>query len=255
MPEFSAGLTDNNREMDVGIKLVLAILLAAVSSFCRKWMDLGCFSVFLLAVTILLKSDLRFVIKNLLSFGIIIVFPYSFGLLFSLVLGRLFPGFAYMGAVNWNPVFIKIIKIFFIWYIGNLYFFTTSFEAITDMLNKVFAPLNAKGIPVAKYLNMVVFIINELAGSVSQFKKDIFEQAKHVIKNDNLSAKTKIKELSHILASFIASSLQRAGEIQERMELDASGNCRYSLRIARNEIAAILIIVIFVAWFLHGCFI
>lgn len=232
-------------EIDAGIKAVLAILLAVASSFCSNGLDLALFTVYLLVITVFLKSDLRFILKNLLSYGIIIVFPYSFGLLLALLVSKLLPGSGYVNHVNLDATILKMIKIFFIWYIGNLYFFTTSIESIMDMLNKVFRPLSSVGIPVAKYLNMVMFIINELTRSVGQFKSEIFEQAGHIFKNKQMGLKTKAIEVSNILVAFIANSLQRADEIQEQVEMTMESSSQYYLKITKNEIIAILSFILF----------
>ncbi|HWP97141.1 MAG TPA: hypothetical protein VN426_09840, partial [Syntrophomonadaceae bacterium] len=218
MLAYSADLKGKNIEIDAGIKLILAILLAIASSFCNNGLDLVYFTIYLLVITVFLKSDLRFIFKNLLSYGIIILFPYFLGLLLSLALSKFFPGPAYFHNVNLEATSLKMIKIFFVWYIGNLYFFTTPFKSIMDMLNKVLFPLNSIGIPVAKHLNMIMFIVNELTRSVSQFKHDILEQVRHIFKNNHLGVKTKSNELSNILVTFIANSLQRTDEIQEQVE-------------------------------------
>lgn len=241
--EYSAELKDKNIEIDAGIKAVLAILLIIAASICNNGLDLAYFTLYLLVITVFLKSDFRFILKNLFSYGIIILFPYCFGLLLSLLMNKLWHGSVYN--FNLDAVLLKMIKIFFIWYIGNLYFFTTSFESITEMLNKVFRPLNSIGIPIAKYLNMVLFIINELTRSVGQFKNEIFEQARDIFKNKQLGAKTKAIELSHILVAFIANSLQRTDEIQEQVALTPVSNNQYALKISKNEIAAILSFIIF----------
>lgn len=245
MLEYSADLKHKYIEIDAGIKAALAILLAIASSFCSNGLDLAYFAVYLLVITIFLKSDLRFILKNLLSYGIIIVFPYSFGLLLALLIGKLFPGAGHFSNVNLDATLLKMIKIFFIWYIGNLYFFTTSIESIMDMLNKALHPLNSIGIPMAKYLNMVMFILNELTRSVGQFKGEIFEQAVHIFKNKQLGVKTKAIELSHILVAFIVNSLQRTDDIQEQVELAQASNNQYTLKITKNEILAILSFIIF----------
>ncbi|MEN6350200.1 MAG: CbiQ family ECF transporter T component, partial [Syntrophomonas sp.] len=237
MSEYSAGQKNTDVEIDAGIKAALAIILAIAASFCNSGWDLVYFTVYLLIITVLLKSNLRFILKNLLSYGIIILFPYSFGILLSFLMNRLFSGSVYVNNVNLEAALFKMIKIFFIWYIGNLYFFTTPFEKIADMLNKVFSPLNSVGIPVARYLNMTMFIVNELVKSVGRFKQDIFEQARHIFKNNEIGIKTKAKELSNILVSFIANSLQGTDEMQDRFERSRENNCSYKLRVSKNEIA------------------
>ncbi|MFA7078658.1 MAG: hypothetical protein WC147_09670 [Syntrophomonas sp.] len=246
---YSADLKGNNIEIDAGIKTCLAILLGVVSSFCNNGLDLVYFTLYLVVITVLLKSNLKFILKNLASYGIIFVFPYLCGLLLSLLMSKLFPGAAYLNNFNIEATLFKMVKLFFIWYIGSLYFFTTPFTAIVDMLNKVFFSLNSLGVPVAKHLNMVMCIVDELTKSVGQFKQDIMEQARRIFKNKHLGVKTKSKELSNILVNFIANSLQRTDEIQNQVELADVSDCQYTLTISKNEILAILSFVIFLMFF------
>lgn len=245
MLAYRAGCKDKDIEIDAGIKLILAVCLAVTVSLCNSLPDLLYFALYLLCITFLLKTDRRFILKNLLAYGIVFVFPYLFGLLLSLAFSRLLPGLAYAVPVNVEAVLMKMVKIFFVWYIGSLYFFTTPFELIADMLNKVFFPLNSRGLPVGKYVNMTVFIVKELTNSVNQFKEDILEQARQIIKNDQLQLKSKFREFTNILVDYIADSLQQADELQKRLELDLVDDGRYTLRISKNEVIAVLSLSIF----------
>lgn len=248
LPGYSISLKADNIEIDAGIKLILAVLLAIAVPFCADRLDLLYFASFLLIITFFLKSDFRFILKNLAAYGVIFIFPYFCGLLLSLLMSGPFSGSAYFDNCSFEATFMKMVKIFFIWYIGSLYFFTTPFEAIAKMLNKVFRPLNALGIPVSRYLQMIMFIVNELTSSVSQFKQDIWEQARHIIKNKHLGIKSKFQELSNILAAFIADSLQRTDEIQEQVELTRVNDHPYTLKVSKNEALAVLGCIAFL-WF------
>ncbi|WP_054696857.1 hypothetical protein [Syntrophomonas palmitatica] len=248
MPGDSAILEDRYVEIDAGIKTILAILLALLTSLCTSGLELVYFSLYLLLVTFLLGSNFRFILKNLAAYGIFIVFPYLCGLLFSFLIQKLFPGPPYF--FNYEATFIRMVKIFFIWYIGSLYFFTTPIQPITEMLSKVLSPLNSLGIPVAKHLHMARVIVNELTRSVSQFKQDILEQVRQVFKNNDLGFKSKLKELSNILAAFIANSLQHTDEIQTRLEVSSENDYHYKFKIAKNEILAVLSFIVFLLLFL-----
>lgn len=244
----SAIFEDGYVEVDAGIKTVLAILLIVAACLCDSRLDLLYLTLYLVVVTFLLGSDLRFILKNLAAYGIFIVFPYLCGLLFSLLMQKLFSGSTYVN--NFDATFLRMVKIFFIWYISSLYFFTTPLKIIIDIFNKVFSPLSYLGVPVAKHLNMVMVVINELTSSVGQFKQDIMEQARHIIKNDHLGFKSKLKELSNILAVFIANSLQQTDAIQEQVELTRERDYQYRFRVSKNEIVAILSFIVFSLLFL-----
>lgn len=250
MPEYADDLKGKNIEIDTGIKTFLAILLAIAVPFCNEWLDLVYFTLYLVVSTVFLKSDFRFILKNLASYGVFIVFPYSCGLLLSLLMSKVFPGTGYINNYIFEATLFKMVKIFFVWYIFSLYFFTTPFISIVEMLNKVFFPLNSLGIAVSKYLNIILCIVDELTKSVSNFKKDIIEQARYIFKNNHLGVRTKSKELSNILVNFIATSLQRTDEIQKQVELTRMNDCQYTLVIAKNEIVAIISLIVFLMVFL-----
>lgn len=245
MSGYSADLNGKYIEIDAGIKAILALLLTVALLYCNNWLDLVYFASFLVVITIFLRSNFRFILKNIVSYGIIIVFPYLFGLSLSLLVNKLFPGSAFPNNFIFENVLLKMVKIFFVWYIGSLYFFTTPFRSLVDMLNKFFSPLNSLGIPVSKYLNIVMCIVNELTKSVGRFKQDILDQARHIFKNNHLGVKAKSKELSKILVNFIVNSLQKTGEIQKQAQLNSLDNGQYQLRITKNTIVAILSCIIF----------
>ena len=229
-------------KLDAGIKTVLTILLAVAVGFCDNRLELVYFSIYLAVITVLLGSDLRFILKNLTAYGIFILFPYLCGLLLSMLLQQFLPGPTY--AYHFAATIIRLIKIFFIWYICSLYFFTTPLQVIMEIFYIILFPLSYLGLPTAKYLSMVMLVMNQLTSSAGQFKQDIMEQVRIIIKNDSLGFTEKLKALSNILAVFIANSLQHSDEIQEQVDLTRASDYHYKLRISPNEILAVLSFVI-----------
>ncbi|WP_434511981.1 hypothetical protein [Desulfitobacterium sp. AusDCA] len=240
MLENSMDIKSKNVELDVGIKGILAILLMAVSAFCQGRLDFIIFSLYLLAVTILLRSDLRFILKNLISYGVIFILPYFLGLLLSLLAGMFIPNTISINHLQVTETLIRLGKVFFIWYIGSLYFFTTPFEEILIMLKTVLSPLNAIGIPILKYLNMMMCIMNELTESISRFKMDILEEVRHVFKDKQIGFKVKLSHLANILVSFIANSLQKTDAVQKQVETIKINVYVYKMRFSKNESLGIL---------------
>ncbi|MGE5390741.1 MAG: hypothetical protein ACM3PE_06710 [Deltaproteobacteria bacterium] len=233
---------DRYVEIDAGIKTVLAVLLAVAAGLCDSRLDLVYFTIYLATVTFLLGSDLRFILKNLATYGIFIVFPYLCGLLFSILIQKLLPGPTYV--YHFEASLLRMIKIFLIWYICSLYFFTTPLKMIIEIFDIILFPLNYLGIPVAKHLNMVMVVINQLTSSVGHFKQDIMEQVRTIIRNDGLSLKVKLKEMSNILAVFIANSLQKTDGIQEQLGMIRARDYQYRLRVSKHEILATLSFII-----------
>lgn len=239
MQRDTARSEDRYIEIDVGIKTVLAVLLSVAGCWCGSRLELLYYSLCLVVITILLRVDLRFILKNLAAYGIFIVFPYLCGLLLSLLINQLFPGSAYI--YHFEATLFRMAKIFFIWYIGSLYFFTTPIKTIMALFYKIFFPLRYLGVPVAKHLNMVAVVVKKLTGSVSQFKQDVLEQARHIFKNDQMGFAAKLKALSNLLAVFIADSLQQTDEIQAEVDQNALKENQYKPRISLNEILAVVI--------------
>lgn len=250
MLQNSVDLKTKNLELDVGIKAGLAFLLAVASSFCRGLPDFIIFSIYLMIVTVLLKSNLKFILKNLISYVIIFIIPYFLGLFLSALVSRIFASPSPVTHQLLIESSIRMGKVFFVWYIGSLYFFTTPLEEILVMLNTVLSPLNERGIPILKYLNMMMCILNELTESISQFKMVILEKARQIFKNQQLSLKVKLDSLADILVSFIANSLQKTDDIQKRVENMQINTYIYKMRISRNENLAILsfILLILFLW-------
>lgn len=240
MLENSVDIKTKNMELDVGIKGALAVLLMVASAFCQGYLDFIIFSLYLLIVTILLRSNLRFVLKNLISYGVIFILPYFLGLFLSILVSMIMPAASSINHLQVTETLIRMGKVFFIWYIGSLYFFTTPFEEILIMLNTVLYPLNAKGIPILKYLNMMMCIMNELTESISRFKMDILEKVRQVFKDKQIGFKVKLNCLANILVSFIANSLQKTEAIEKQVETLQINAYIYKMRISRNESLAIL---------------
>lgn len=239
----AAVLNRESMEMDIGIKTILAILLGVATAFCSGWIDFLSFSVYLAVITVWLGSDLKFVAKNLLSYGIVFVFPYLCGILLSLLMNALFSAPMYAG--DFEIAFSRMVKIFFIWYIGSLYFFTTPFQLLANMLNQVLSPLNALGVPVAKYLTMASIAVNELTRSLGQFQTEVFEPARNLFKEKSIGMKAKLEELSHLLVAFLAGSLQQTDQIQDQIQLPHADRNPVTVRISKKEIIAVLSFIIF----------
>ncbi|MHB8126248.1 MAG: energy-coupling factor transporter transmembrane component T family protein [Desulfitobacteriaceae bacterium] len=234
----------NNTEIDAGLKAFITIVLAIVASVCVKQISLLIILLYLVIATFLLGSNFRFILKNIISYGIIFLLPFSFGLLLSIFFGFLFSNNLFFSDYVLKETVLRIVRIFFIWYIGSLYFCTTPLKSILGMLRKVLYPLNILGVPVLKYLNIVMCIIIELTQSVNEFKNKIIEQSRDIFRDNSLCFKTKIKELSNILVLFITNSLQKTEEIQKLVEQTNTNDFIYSFKVSRNEILAIFSLII-----------
>lgn len=228
-------------EMDPGIKGLSALVLGVLACLSSNGWNLLVLAGYLLLVTVLLADDYRFVAKSLGSYTIIFVFPYLMGVLLACLLRPLLPGEAGITGVTPDAA-ARLFKIFLVWYIGSLYFVTTPFVSVAEVLNQFLRPLNRLGVPVTKYLNMVVWSVEQLNLTVSGFRADTLAQVRQILKNEQLGIRLKLKELADILAGFIANSLSQTEPVQNAISQAALDS--YRPRITVKEILAVLSIVI-----------
>lgn len=230
--------------LDVGLKAGIAIILTILAIVCQNQLSLLIIFLYLGLATFLLGSNFQFLKKNLISYGLIFLLPYFFGLSLSVLFSYTFSNNAYV-LVFFKDTLLRMVKIFFVWYIGSLYICSTPLNSMMGMLKKVFSPLNSLGVPVTKYLTIIMFIIMQLNESVSSFKNNAGEQVQTIFKNKSMSFQTRIKGISNILVSFIADSLYKTEEIQKQVEQTNLNNFAYSVSVSRKEIFAILIFIVF----------
>lgn len=249
MERHAGLLTRPKVEMDAGLKGLVALILAIAASRSSNGWELLCFALYLLIITILLRNDLGFIKKNLASFGLVFVLPYSLGLLLSLLATRFFPGAVYTPHISVEVTFFKMAKLFFIWYIGSLYFFTTPFPEIAMVLNRLLRPLNSIGVPVTKHLNMVNFTVDQLAQSIDRFQADTMEAARKLFKDHDCSIKTRLGALADLVVGLIVDSLQTREQVQDEFEQSAVPAGRYQMRILKNDVVALLSLIIFLGVF------
>lgn len=232
-------------DLDAGIKACLAILLTVIASVCIKQESLLLVFLYLVLATVSLGSNFRFLLNNMVSYGIIFLLPYFLGLFLSVFFGYLFSNTQYVSDLVLKETLLRMVRIFFVWYIGSLYICSTPFKSILGMLKKVFSPLNSLGVPISKYLTIIMCIIIQLTESVSEFKNNTVDQARTIIKNKSMCFKTKINGISNLLVGFIVNSLQKTEEVQKLVDQTDIKNLTYSFRFSKNEILAIFSFIIF----------
>lgn len=231
-------------ELDAGLKAGMAITLTVLAIVCEKPISLSLLFLYLVLATVSLGSNLRFLLKNLVSYSLIFLIPYSFGLFLSMLLGYLFPNALYSSDLVLQETFIRMVKIFFVWYIGSLYISSTPLKSILGMLKQVFSPLNRLGVPVSNFLTIIMCIAIHLTESVSDFKTNAVEQARAIFKGKNLGFKAKLKEISNLLVFYIANSLQKTDEIERLMKQTDLFDYTYRFKIGKNDLLAIVSFVV-----------
>jgi energy-coupling factor transporter transmembrane protein EcfT len=246
MPGYLSGVSIKNSllaEIDAGLKACMAILLTALALSCEEQLSLLLIFFYTVLATIFLGSNLRFLFKNVVSYGIIFMFPYFFGLFLAAFMGILFSNNSAVAGFGLAETLLRVVKIFFVWYIGSLYIYSTPLPSVLGMLKTVFSPLNSIGIPVNKYLVVIKCVVTELNESVGEFKSNALEQARSIFRKSTCF-KIKIRELADIIVFFIANSLHRTEHIQELVANTDLNDLTYSFKVTKNEIVAILSLII-----------
>lgn len=231
-------------ELDAGLKACLALILTVIASVCEKQVSLFIIFLYLVLATLLLGSNFRFLLKNIAAYGIIFLLPYSFGLLLAMLFGYLFSNALFVSDLVFRETFLRMVRIFFVWYIGSLYICSTPLLSILGMFKNVFKPLNSLGVPVSKYLTIIMCIVIQLTESVREFQNTAVEQARTIFKNKSMDLKTKLNEVSNLLVFYIANSLQKTEEIQKLVDQTNSNNFTYNVQVSRREILAIFSLII-----------
>ncbi|SPF38711.1 conserved membrane hypothetical protein [Candidatus Desulfosporosinus infrequens] len=226
-------------DLDAGLKACLSFLLTGLVLVSTKQVSLSLVFCYLVLATVLLGSNFRFLGKNAAAYALIFLLPYFFGLLFSLFMAKLFSNAYYSSDFVIQEIVFRMVRIFYIWYIGSLYIASTPLNSILGLLKSVFSPLSRWGVPVANYLKIIMCIVLKLTESVSDFKNNDVEQARLIFQTKHTSFKTKLKGLSNLLVLFIANSLQKTDEIQQLMDQTSLDDFTYHFKVTRSELLTI----------------
>ena len=238
MDRYSSQPTHLKVEIDPGIKGIAALVLMVLAVISVNGWNMEVLAAYLLIITVVLIDDYRFVIKSLASYAIIFVLPYLIGWLLSRLFSLIMPGGAALTGIALETAGVKLIKLFFLWYTGSLYFTTTPFASIAGMLERLFKPINRLGVPVTRYLHMVAGIVEQLTHTVDRFMGDVFARVRHIFSDDQIGMRSKFNELADVLATFIADSLQQTDQVYGNSSRTVLQSYRF--KMARNEILTVL---------------
>ncbi len=241
MNRYSTQPTHLKVEIDPGIKGIAALVLMVLAVISINGWNMAVLATYLLIITVVLIDDYRFVVKSLASYAIIFVVPYLIGLLLSWLFSLIMPEGTAPTGIALGTAGVKLIKLFFVWYIGSLYFTTTPFSSIAGMLERLFRPINRLGVPVTRYLHMVAGIVEQLTHTVDRFMGDVFARVRHIFSDDQIGMRPKFHELADVLATFIANSLQQTDQVYASTSRTFLQS--YRLQMARNEILTVLSIL------------
>lgn len=233
-----------DEELDAGIKLLILIMLTFLLFYCHKNMSLYAVFSYTLVITFFMGMKFHYFIKNVISFAIIFILPYTFSLIFSFILAFYFQDFYYY--INFKEIFMKFLKIFFVWYIGNVYFYTTNYVSIFAMINKI-VPYR---MGITSLLNKILCIIIQITKTLNEFRNYILNPALLTFKNKNLSLKNKIKEIANILVSYIVNSLEQVEDIERLIAQTDINKYTYKIKLTQKETILLISFIVFIIFYI-----
>ena len=233
---------DNNPlvKLDAGVKLVLAVMLSIIPFFCQRQGSFLILVLFLGFLTVLARVSLRTLRNSILSYGIIVIFPYLFGFLISWLTARYSANSLFVYEQGFSAMALRLFRLFLFWYVGTLYLYSTPLSSLLGVLDKCLFPLKKLGVPVSDYLKVLMCVIETLKKSGSEVKNK-FEEKKASLSGDHKSLfLLNIKGIAQTVVSFIVDSFQNLDQIQEDLgKIKAEDLYTYEFKIAKLEILAV----------------
>ena len=238
-------------KIDGFIKLLLAVILICLVFFFKRDISLITVSVFLVFLTLLSKIKPRTLLLGAFSYVIIVIIPYLFGFwidsLFSLSSEQ----------IVFHEAFLRLFRLFIIWYVSILYFHTTPTETVVGLLDKLLTPLKLVGIPVQDFLKVIMCIIIELRETGTDAKKSLGESMHSVIGNGTRRFRINLNAISQIIVSLIINSFIKIDRIQSFVEKTKPEELyNYSFKLSKNDGVAIVSTLLFTVgvWILEAGF-
>jgi energy-coupling factor transporter transmembrane protein EcfT len=222
-------------EIDVGIKLFGFLLLIIVLLLSNQF--LGVFLVFInvFFLSLLSKVTIKYVLKNILSFGIIFFIPYGFAIILTLVLKYL--NIEYISNLDMKTTLIRIIKIILTGYLSNLYLYTTPLEEFSSMLNKVLRPFKRVAKIITDYTIVIMIVLEEISEMTGKYKNIFIKSLK------GLKFHLKLKSVPNVIVEIIVNSFERLDIIQKKL-INTKNIKPYKFKFTFKDVSFLFLIII-----------
>lgn len=244
-------------DMDGLIKLVEAIMLAGMPFLVTKPMSFCLLFVSLLMVTFISRINTRTLLMSAVSYCIVFLFPYLFGIGTNALLYTVSQNEAFMFHQGFDEIFLRLLRLFMIWYVSILYFHTTEMKSMIGLLDKLLTPLKFFGVPVSDYLKVVMCIVKELTEMGSEVKKSLGESMRLAIGGGKWKFRINIKGISQIIVSLIVNSFERLDKIESFVEKSTADDLySYRFKLYIYEVVSIFsffLLVSLVVMIEKGC--
>jgi energy-coupling factor transport system permease protein len=234
--------------MDGLIKFVMATALACMPFLFQAQMSFGILSVYLLIITLVSRIKPRTLLLSAASYCIIVLIPYLFGLLMNSLFYTISNNAAFAYPEGPYVIFLRLFRLFVIWYVSILYFHTTPMKTVIGLLDKLLTPLKLVGVPVKDHLKVVMCIVLELTETGSEVTKRLGENMRSVMSGTKSKFKLNIKGISQIIVSLIVNSFEKIDTIQSFVEtVNPDDLYSYEFKLSKNDAFAVLSFVILIA--------
>jgi len=235
-------------DMDGLIKLILAIILGGMPFLFENQMSFVILAVYLLTMTLASRMRYKTLLISATSYFIIVLIPYLFGysinsLLYSVTHNEIF-------TYDQGPyqIFLRLVRLFIIWYVSILYFHTTPIKTVIGLLDKFMFPLKLIGVPVRDYLKVVMCIVIQLKGTGAEMKKNFMNRARSTIGARKGRFKINVRGISQIIVSLLVNSFEKVDEIQSFVEnVKADDLYYYKFKISKRDIVVVLTFMLLIA--------
>lgn len=234
-------------DLDALIKLIIVIILATLPFFINNCIGLLLITAYLIFATIFTRIKFRTLLISATSYFIIVLFPYFFGYSVNAFLYWISGNEFFASSKNFIEIFLRLFRLFVIWYVSIIYFHTTSIDKVLGLFGIILSPLKRLRIPVDDYLKLIMCIVIDLRGKGTEIMNNFKENARKVIGGEDSSLKTKIGGAAQFIVSLIVSSFDKINEVQNTIENFNTDNLyNYKFKITLNDILAIISMVIFI---------
>ena len=231
--------------IDSGYKLFVAVMLSFVPFFIDHYLSFILLSVYLFLSTFVYGARLPEMMKSMTAYLIIIIIPYTFGLL--MAWGVSFVSGTEMSMVygSFEDVGLRLLQLFLLWYATSLFFFSTPTEELLGVFDRALTPLKTLGVPVKDFLKVIMCVVNELK-QLAPGVKERFKESTAVL-SEKSTWGMKIRVISNILVAFIVDSFKRLDEVEEYVNrVEAEELFMYQSSISKSEVILFISFVLLI---------
>jgi len=233
-------------DVDGLIKFILATMLTVMPFFFLKTMSFVIISIYLLLVTHLSRIKLRTLLISAASYFMVVLMPYLFGLLMNGLIYSFSNNDLFAYQQGPDEIFLRLFKLFIIWYVSILYFHTTPMKTVLGLLDKCLTPLKLVGVPVADYLKVVIGSVLELKETGTEIMKSLEESMRSVVGGRGRKFNLNIKGLSQIIVLLIVNSFGKLDKIERFVEqVNPDDLYEYCFKLTSREMVVVMSFILF----------